>query len=421
MANGPQELGCVLLVDWPEESMPAKQIADVKWEDQRESLPKPGTLPGCVGPMVGSALNGATSRSPSAATAVPLSPGVSPALLSPTEAVTRYLQHLPQWLDHNSAFVEEHLGYLTFEDDHLLAVLRMFLRYHHPESLAKLEALEPDANLDWIAQHLGDDVSPLRFLLGRHLEDSAQGMACVSQLCSFMLEVSTSSQESQVSYQNNLGGALTVRMFFVLLATLKSSLSTAKSAAALWEDGAQMRQATPRSSWCLLSGPDWRAVALQRGICQVAPDEVLQHIYERPAVDWRLVVLDVRSASAALGLPVCVRAKDMDLSALPRDPAIHLCVVGDDVGQCMEMCQQLCAMGMCHISLVDGGWEALEQLVLALGLELLPPSPAPAAPSPAPSVSESSAWRDTLRAPAWALAWAEPPGRQWQDEELMDL
>lgn len=191
--------------------MPTKQIADVKWDDRQESLRTPRTLPGpVVGSLAGS--TGATSRSGASAataskpfnTATAVAP-VSPVLLSPTKAVTRYLQHLPERLDHNFAqFVEEHLGYLTFEEDHLLAVLRMFLRYHHPESLAKLQALKPDANLDWIAQHLGADSSPLRFLLGRHLEDSPhEGVAaCVSQLYSFMLEVSVAtSQDSQVSCQ----------------------------------------------------------------------------------------------------------------------------------------------------------------------------------------------------------------------------
>jgi hypothetical protein len=151
---------------------------------------------------------------------------------------------------------------------------------------------------------------------------------------------------------------------------------------------------------------------------------VLQHIYERPAVDWRLVVLDLRSASSAVGLPVCVRLpltslEQLDLSLLPRDPGIHLCLVGDDLSQTEELCRHLCGMGMGHISMADGGWEQLEQLVMALGLELLPPlTPSPSQPLPEVPVLPVSSWMDALKVPSWALGWAESSGKE---EELMDI
>ena len=39
------------------------------------------------------------------------------------------------------------------------------------------------------------------------------------------------------------------------------------------------------------------------------------------------------------------------------------------------LAEHLVTQQMCHISVVEGGWEAIEHLVAALGLELLPPSP----------------------------------------------
>ena len=204
-------------------------------------------------------------------------------------------------------------------------------------------------------------------------------------------------------------------MFFVLLATLKLDTSDPRI---LWQEAMGMLQATPRSSWSLLTSHQPLDTALH-----VAPDEVLQHIYERPPVDWRLVVLDLRRQAAGLALPVCVRlplSERLDVSVIPRDPAIHLCLVGDDLKETSEMCHHLCEdLQMCHISMVDGGWPALEQLVLALGLELLPPSPAP--PSPEVSTDQATTgWMEALKAPSWALGWSEASGKQLEGE-LMDV
>ena len=390
------------------ESCPAKQIADVKCEDPLET--RHANLPGRLAQRASS--SGAMDSK------------VIPAPMTPAKAVANYLQQLPGAGDAvgsiGSEFVEKHLAYLNFEENHLLAILGIFLRYHDPCRLSELGLQSGVLNsVDWITQNVGPPPSPLRFLLGRLEEptsgpearEKAREMAnCVSQLCSFLLEVENSLEAE-------------VQMFFVLLAALKlPPAQPANSAVALWQEATEMLRATPRSTWSLLCDPS--SDAWSHSICCVAPDEVLQHIYERPAVDWRLVVLDLRSASSAVGLPVCVRLpltslEQLDLSLLPRDPAIHLCLVGDDLSQTEELCRHLCGMGMGHISMADGGWEQLEQLVMALGLELLPPlTPSPSQPLPEVPVLPVSSWMDALKVPSWALGWAESSGKE---EELMDI
>ena len=384
------------------ESCPAKQIADVKCEDPLET--RHGNLPGRLAERASSS-GGMDSK-------------VISAPMTPAKAAANYLQQLPAGDavgSIGSEFVEKHLAYLNFEENHLLAILGIFLRYHDPCRLSEL-GLQPGVlnSMDWITQNVGRPPSPLRLLLGS-LEEPAAGPAakemvsCVSQLCCFLLEVENSREAE-------------VQMFFVLLAALKRSPAQPASAVALWQEATEMLRATPRSSWFLVCDP---SSAWSHSICRVAPDEVLQHIYERPAVDWRLVVLDLRSASSAVGLPVCVRLPltsldQLDLSLLPRDPAIHLCLVGDDLNQTEELCRHLCGLGMGHISMADGGWEQLEQLVMALGLELLPPSPSPEKPlvPEMPAVPVVSSWMDALKAPSWALGWAESSGKE---EELMDI
>lgn len=394
------------------ESCPAKQIADVKCEDPLET--RHANLPGRLAQRASS--SGAMDSK------------VIPAPMTPAKAVANYLQQLPGAGDAvgsiGSEFVEKHLAYLNFEENHLLAILGIFLRYHDPCRLSELGLQSGVLNsVDWITQNVGPPPSPLRFLLGRLEEptsgpearEKAREMAnCVSQLCSFLLEVENSLEAE-------------VQMFFVLLAALKlPPAQPANSAVALWQEATEMLRATPRSTWSLLCDPS--SDASSHSICCVAPDEVLQHIYERPAVDWRLVVLDLRSASSAVGLPVCVRLpltslEQLDLSSLPRDPAIHLCLVGDDLSQTEELCRHLCGMGMGHISMADGGWEQLEQLVMALGLELLPPSTPSPSPQPLPEVPvlPVSSWMDALKAPSWALGWAESSMSSGKEEELMDI
>ena len=104
--------------------------------------------------------------------------------------------------------------------------------------------------------------------------------------------------------------------------------------------------------------------------CTVAADEVLQHVYERPSHAWRLVVVDLRR-DAALTLPVCVRLPGgtlQELLELPTEEELHFCLVDtEDVSELLAAWSQKRS----HVCMVEGGWQALETLILALNLELL--------------------------------------------------
>ncbi|CAJ1342316.1 unnamed protein product [Effrenium voratum] len=262
-----------------------------------------------------------------------------------------------------AAFVEKHMRYLSFETDHLLAVIKMLMRYHYPEQLADLQrradardVLEAaDAampSLDNVSCTLG----PLRFLLGQGVEQNESGPN-VCLLCSLVVQ-----QQGEVSE---------VGMLFVLLAALSGFQWDAWDPVRLWEKAQELLAATPRSVVATLG--DERDRALRTPICAVAPDEVLQHVFERPAVEWKLLVVDLRPEETA-GLPVCLRVKGESLpELLPRDDAIHLCIVdAAPPDRILEVCFDLVKGGIPHVSVVDGGWRALEQLVTALGLELMP-------------------------------------------------
>ena len=172
-------------------------------------------------------------------------------------------------------------------------------------------------------------------------------------------------------------------LFFVLLAALAnpdmSSPSDTASALLLWSSAQQMLSATPRSMLAVLSGAEARDLALRLPIGAVAPDEVLHHVYERQAGEWRLVVVDLRDLSFP-GLPVCLRLPDWEnfeefAESLPREPSIHLCLLADDPLEALKLCLYLSGPnGACrpHVSVADGGWQAVRDLAQALDLELLP-------------------------------------------------
>merc|ERR1719293_286486 len=85
-------------------------------------------------------------------------------------------------------------------------------------------------------------------------------------------------------------------------------------------------------------------------------------------------------------LPVCMRLGQEQqhrerrelLRSLPYDESIHLCLMsdgppvpGDDA---FELCRHLAGpkVNRRHVSVVDGGWPAVEKLAGNLGLTLMP-------------------------------------------------
>jgi len=68
------------------------------------------------------------------------------------------------------------------------------------------------------------------------------------------------------------------------------------------------------------------------------------------------------------------------LRDLPFEESIHLCLMGDGPAvpgdEAFELCRHLVGQGQrAHISLVDGGWPALEELADTLRLHLMPLDP----------------------------------------------
>eukprot|EP00928_Gymnodinium_smaydae_P045484 TRINITY_DN30316_c0_g1_i1.p1 TRINITY_DN30316_c0_g1~~TRINITY_DN30316_c0_g1_i1.p1 ORF type:complete len:810 (-),score=219.23 TRINITY_DN30316_c0_g1_i1:33-2462(-) len=121
------------------------------------------------------------------------------------------------------------------------------------------------------------------------------------------------------------------------------------------------------------------------GVCAVAPEEVLHHTHGTPPGEWRLIVVDARMRESSVALPVCLRLaraqhnqRRQVLKEMPEDASIHLCLLGDAApapgDDAYELARYLVGPGALrrHVSLVDGGWPAVERLAASLGLDLLP-------------------------------------------------
>mmetsp|Transcript_30899 Transcript_30899/g.91833 ORF Transcript_30899/g.91833 Transcript_30899/m.91833 type:complete len:713 (-) Transcript_30899:29-2167(-) len=145
---------------------------------------------------------------------------------------------------------------------------------------------------------------------------------------------------------------------------------------------------TPVSLSSALSAGGRGAARLRLPMCAVAPDEALHHIYERPSGSWRLVVVDVRMRASQRALPVCMRLGQTQhnqrrqmLRELPYEESIHLCLLGDGPAipgdDAFELCRHLVSPSVQrkHISVVDGGWPAVEELAESLRLHLMPLEP----------------------------------------------
>ena len=236
--------------------------------------------------------------------------------------------------------------------------------------LPRLVGTEPATRGMGLLDHTASTV--LDLLLGRPLMPGAspqEGFASISAVLKICDEAVRSGSETV--------------LLFVIVAVLANpgmaSPSDSGSALLLWSSAQCMLAATPLSMLGILSGAEARDHALRLPVGSVAPDEVLHHVYERPAGEWRLVVVDIRDPSLP-GLPVCLRlpatANFEEFTArLPIEQAIHICVLADDPLEALKLCLRLSGhSSTCrpHISLAEGGWQAVEGLALALGLELLP-------------------------------------------------
>eukprot|EP00747_Dinoflagellata_sp_TGD_P010800 gnl/TRDRNA2_/TRDRNA2_120175_c0_seq1.p1 gnl/TRDRNA2_/TRDRNA2_120175_c0~~gnl/TRDRNA2_/TRDRNA2_120175_c0_seq1.p1 ORF type:complete len:468 (-),score=81.45 gnl/TRDRNA2_/TRDRNA2_120175_c0_seq1:76-1281(-) len=116
-------------------------------------------------------------------------------------------------------------------------------------------------------------------------------------------------------------------------------------------------------------------------ICMVSPNEILRHIYERPRGTWRLVVIDVRKSAIHLTLPVCIRFGNTEdrqalAESIPYEECIHLCLMADEPPasgeEAFELARHLTGAPKWfkHVSVVAGGWPAVEFEAAAMGVEL---------------------------------------------------
>eukprot|EP00929_Paragymnodinium_shiwhaense_P094191 TRINITY_DN5462_c0_g2_i1.p1 TRINITY_DN5462_c0_g2~~TRINITY_DN5462_c0_g2_i1.p1 ORF type:complete len:911 (+),score=292.49 TRINITY_DN5462_c0_g2_i1:62-2794(+) len=120
-----------------------------------------------------------------------------------------------------------------------------------------------------------------------------------------------------------------------------------------------------------------------RGVCSVAAEEVLMHVYDKPHTAWRFVVMDIRRKTITAALPLCMRIDAKQdrfevVRGLPDEACIHLCFVADDSPvpgeEAFELVQGLLRPPDCRkrMSVVAGGWPAVMRAAEAMGFELTP-------------------------------------------------
>eukprot|EP00927_Polykrikos_kofoidii_P028739 TRINITY_DN25008_c0_g2_i3.p1 TRINITY_DN25008_c0_g2~~TRINITY_DN25008_c0_g2_i3.p1 ORF type:complete len:760 (-),score=106.84 TRINITY_DN25008_c0_g2_i3:75-2354(-) len=145
--------------------------------------------------------------------------------------------------------------------------------------------------------------------------------------------------------------------------------------------------ATPVSLRGALAQKGRPGARLDVPVCTVAPEEVLHHTHKGSPGGWRLIVVDVRMRMSTIQLPVCymlpraqhVQRRRMLRELIAEDDSVHLCLVGDGPpmagDDALELCRFLAGGGgglRRHVSVVEGGWPAVEELACSLGLDLMP-------------------------------------------------
>jgi hypothetical protein len=146
----------------------------------------------------------------------------------------------------------------------------------------------------------------------------------------------------------------------------------------------QLLQATPLSLREAIQGQNFGAWC-ESPVCMVAPHEVLQHTHEGSSQSWRLIVVDARMRYREFELPVCIRLEPTRhshrlqvLKDMPDDDVLHLCLVGDGPprrsDEAFELCLNLIGRNSWrrHVSIIDGGWPALQERASSLGLDMMP-------------------------------------------------
>lgn len=147
------------------------------------------------------------------------------------------------------------------------------------------------------------------------------------------------------------------------------------------ERARDVARTTPSSLLALPLGKE----LLDFPVAAVSAREVLSHTHERPPKEWRFLAVDARMRESATCLPVCLQLPRVQqtkrrqiLQETANDEDIHLCLFGDSDPRpgedAFELCRFLLGPGARrrHISVVKGGWPALEELAKSLQFHLMP-------------------------------------------------
>jgi len=286
-----------------------------------------------------------------------------------------------------AAFTEKYFRWLFSEPQKqtFFAVIAQLLRYHHPSAAGAILSIATPAGLDLttaLSSVCGGPCALAELLLAQR---EASALLCD-------LTVINEEEEMLVFVVVALLG-LIPRELDCTFEQLGENVRGVQGLGSLEGRGASrcmadahaLLQATPVSLSNAIALGSRHNARLLLPMCAVAPDEVLHHIYEKPPGAWRLVVVDTRMRPNGRGLPVSLRlepdhhsSRRQVLRELPYEEAIHLCLMGDGPpapgDDAAELCRYLLGprVRRKHVSVVDGGWPAVEELASSLGLHLMP-------------------------------------------------
>mmetsp|Transcript_6101 Transcript_6101/g.10528 ORF Transcript_6101/g.10528 Transcript_6101/m.10528 type:complete len:668 (-) Transcript_6101:54-2057(-) len=294
------------------------------------------------------------------------------------------------------------------QDEHVYLVLIQLLRYHFPAAALNIEAAANAAEVDIVSAmtaasnqcSIGVNMSDIVFEVEEDADSNVLLFLCdltilvdEDMLLLFVIVVMLGEYvpiEAHCSFEQlnaQLRSALTFQSI--------SSQGFAEACQIVSQARALLRT-TPWSLSSALSPGNVELAPPIYPICQLAPEEVLHHAYETPgnAQGWRLLVVDARMRAGAARedgtedareLPVCVplqrnlshAQRRKMLLEIPQEECIHLCIVGDSAPRpgddAFELCSFMCGglVKRTHMSVVRGGWPAIESLATTLGLSLL--------------------------------------------------
>jgi len=340
---------------------------------------------------VGSPSSAASASSPSKSPADAAS--TAPAL---AEAFAKkYLTWLPKTQASDSE--TEGTSRVLLQDDHVFLVLAQLLCYHFPPAALAIEAVARSASIDLpsalaaAANECGIRVDLFDIIFEVPDDEDSQVLLLVCDLTVLVDEdmlllfvmlvgLGQMSLDSSSSFDQLLQDVRSI----ITLQTLNRQ-GFAGACECVSQARALLRT-TPWSLSCALSPGNVEVAPPRNAVCQIAPEEVLHHAYETPGnSQWRLLVVDARMRPKEFELPVCVPLQATThsqrrkfLSNIPDEECIHMCIMGDSEAQpgddAFELCYFMCGAlsKRRHMSVVRGGWPAIQGLATTLNLTLLP-------------------------------------------------